>query len=166
MDEHHDYFLDEYDDSGKESRVDPRTIVFDNSTFDSAPPRRTEKPRRLRNILTLSLIVLLAAVLLFYFRYLNPYVSEARISGFVTSVEKRGTIFKTFEGDMISVTALTDTVRHFTGDFVFSIPDEDLARKIMSLEGTGKKVTIVYKKYHGSLPWRGATPNIAVALQP
>lgn len=167
MDEHDDFFLDEYDDSKKTSEIDdPRTIRFDTSTSYPEQPKPGKKRHHKRHLFTFVLVVLILLSIFSYFRFFNPYVSEAQISGYITSVEKRGTFFKTFEGDMIGVTALTDTTQHFTSDFVFSIPDENLARQIRSFEGTGRKVTILYKKYYGSLPWRGATPNIAVALQP
>ena len=32
-----------------------------------------------------------------YFRYFNPYITEARVTGYVTQIERRGMIFKTFE---------------------------------------------------------------------
>lgn len=101
-----------------------------------------------------------------YIRYFIPYATESRTTGFVTRVEKRGIIFKTFEGEMISQSQLTDTARIYSRDFFFSIPDDSIARIIQSYEGTGRPVTITCKRYFGSLPWRGATNTIATAVEP
>lgn len=99
-----------------------------------------------------------------YIRYFVPYATESRTTGFVTRVEKRGIIFKTFEGEMISQSQLTDTAHVYSRDFYFSIPNDSLARVIQSYEGTGRPVTLTCKRYFGSLPWRGASKTIAVAI--
>lgn len=99
-----------------------------------------------------------------YIRYFVPYATESRTTGFVTRVEKRGIIFKTFEGEMISQSQLTDTAHVYSRDFYFSIPNDSLARVIQSYEGTGCPVTITCKRYFGTLPWRGTSKTIAVSI--
>ncbi|MCM1137801.1 MAG: hypothetical protein NC221_03710 [Duncaniella sp.] len=99
-----------------------------------------------------------------YIRYFVPYATESRTTGFVTKVEKRGIIFKTFEGEMISQSQLTDTAHVYSRDFYFSIPNDSLARVIQSYEGTGCPVTITCKRYFGTLPWRGTSKTIAVSI--
>lgn len=164
MDDHEDFFLEEYD---KNEPVDKdRTIVFDNQSQKKYNRNDSGKTRGQRLLFWFIIACIVIVCSIAYFRYYNPYVTEAKISGYITTVEKRGLIFKTFEGEMISESAVTDKTRFYTKDFIFSVPDDSLARQIQNYEGTGKKVTLIYQKYYGSLPWRGATRNIAIALLP
>ncbi len=102
----------------------------------------------------------------FYIRYWSPYVVESRTTGFITRVEKKGYIFKTYEGEMISQSQLTDTTRIYSRDFLFSIPNDSLARVLQSYEGTGRPVTVICNRYLGTLPWRGESNTVAVAVEP
>ncbi|MDE6859860.1 MAG: hypothetical protein K2J65_05565 [Duncaniella sp.] len=111
-------------------------------------------------------ILLVIFGVFFYIRYCSPYVVESRTAGFVTRVEKKGYIFKTYEGEMISQEQLTDTTRIYSRDFLFSIPNDSLARVIQSYQGTGRPVTIICNRYLGTLPWRGESNTIAVAVEP
>lgn len=112
------------------------------------------------------LIVALIFGVFFYIRYCSPYVVESRTTGFVTRVEKKGYIFKTYEGEMISQSQLTDTARIYSRDFLFSIPNDSLARLLQSYEGTGRPVTVICNRYLGTLPWRGESNTVAVAVEP
>ncbi|MCH5318264.1 MAG: hypothetical protein J1E38_00975 [Paramuribaculum sp.] len=168
FDSHEDYFLNEYDDENKNDSSSNRRIIDFENPDDDDHRRQTGKSRRHRSrFMTKIVIVCVIAIGVYiYFHYFNPYIADARISGYITTVEKRGLLFKTYEGEMISETPVADSHDVYRRDFTFSITDEKLARQLQSLEGTGKKVTIVYEKYNGALPWRGSTPYIAVALLP
>lgn len=111
------------------------------------------------------IIMFAALCVTIYIRYFVPYATESRTTGFVTRVEKRGIIFKTFEGEMISQSQLTDTTRIYSRDFLFSIPDDSLARELQTHEGSGRPVTITCKRYFGTLPWRGASNTIVTAIE-
>ena len=86
--------------------------------------------------------------------------------GYVVSVERRGIIFKTFEGEMVSHSALEDSTRVYAREINFSIPSDSLARVLQSYQGTGRPVTVTLERYYGTLPWRGASPTVAVAVEP
>ncbi len=111
-------------------------------------------------------IVIVALAATIYIRYFTPYVTDSRMTGYITNVERRGIFFKTFEGEMISETALTDTTRVYTRDFVFSIPDDSVARAMQSLQGSGRPVRVTYERFYGTLPWRGASTCIVTAAEP
>lgn len=96
----------------------------------------------------------------FYIRYYIPHTTDSRTRGYVTVVEKRGILFRTFEGELVPETQISDSSRIYSRDFQFSIPDDSLGRVLQSYQGTGRPVTITTKKYYGSLPWRGATNTI------
>lgn len=99
-----------------------------------------------------------------YFRYFNPYVTEARVTGYVTQIERRGMIFKTFEGEMISESALTDTTRIYSRDFNFSVTDQAIVRELQAIQGSGRPVTLEYVRYYATVPWRGSQPIVVTGI--
>lgn len=118
-----------------------------------------------RNILiTIITVLILVLAVWVYMRYCSPYVSNAQKVGYIQQVEKRGYIFKTYEGDMITEFAIHDTSKVYQRDFVFSIDNDSLAKVAMGLQGTGKKVTLTYKEYGGVLPWRGGSKCILTSI--
>jgi len=96
--------------------------------------------------LTLSLVV--------YFRYYFVYSEGTRV-GILYKFSKKGTVFKTYEGEMVlpgikfkqSATGVSSNMFHF------SVSDEELAEKLM--ESQGMELKLHYLQYNNSLPWRG-----------
>lgn len=174
-DDHNDYFDDDDADNAPVVNDAPLS-AGDKIRFETDDSRRTGtlsevaadskkstgKWRR-RGYMALGVIIVILGTI-FYLRYLNPYVVDARTAGYVKSVEKRGIIFRTYEADVISEERLTDTTRVYSGNMMLTVPDESLARKLQELQGTGRKVTIVYEKYYGTLPWRGASTNVITGI--
>lgn len=116
---------------------------------------------------TLFMIILAALLAVaFYLRYCTPFVVEAQERGYITKVEKRGLIFKTYEGDMVVNSAIADTTSVYDHRFSFSIADEALARQLRQLAGTSRMVTLVYEKYYATLPWRGDSKIVAIGVEP
>lgn len=168
-----DYFLHDFkndpeaDAEATQSGPQQTSPSFDFSSGDTppqgAPPRR-RKSRKGWVIFFLILFLALSATV--GIRYFVPYITESQVTGYVTLVEKRGIIFKTFEGEMVSEAQLADTGRVYSRDIYFSIPDDSIARKLQQYQGTGQPVTITCKKYYGTLPWRGASNTILVSFSP
>lgn len=109
-------------------------------------------------------IVVAGLFVAFYLRYMTPYVVESRQKGYITNVERRGLMFRTFEGEMVSEASINDSTRLYTRDFTFSVPDDSLARELQKLQGTGRPVVVYFKKYYGTLPWRGSSTNIITSI--
>lgn len=130
-------------------------------------PAVSEKPRKRHHFKAwfFTILALLLAVTV-YVRYFVPYVTESRSTGYVTLVEKRGIVFHTFEGEMVSESLLSDTSRVYTRDVYFSIPDDSLALRLQKYQGTGRAVTITCKRYYGTLPWRGASNTVLESFEP
>ncbi len=128
-----------------------------------APPRRRSRWRRTLWWIGLVLLAVLAGA--FYIRYFVPHTTESKIRGFVTNVEKRGIVCKTFEGEMISESKLADKERVYQRDVVFSIPDDSLGRALQAVQGTGRPVEITVKRYYGTIPWRGGTNTIVTSFR-
>ncbi len=113
---------------------------------------------------TVALVVVAA---FFYVRYLNPYAVEARATGYVTSLEKQGIVFKTFEGSIATESYAGDTARVHTRDLDFTVRTDSLAYLIQNLSTPpARRVTLVYERYYGTLPWRGSSKNVVTAVIP
>lgn len=106
--------------------------------------------------------ILLGIVLTIYFRWFSPYVEEATQYGYVENIERRGTVFNTYEGTILPYRELMDTTRSYTRDFIFSCPDPKVAVRLRQLQYANLPARVVYKRYHGALPWRGDSKIIIV----
>jgi hypothetical protein len=96
--------------------------------------------------------------------YFHPYrVSQEK--GWIMNVSNEGTVFKTFEGEMISEGYIEDTLVAMHSDFKFSIPTDSLARDAMRLAGEGKRVVLTYDEYKGTVMWRGNSHNVVTRIE-
>ena len=106
---------------------------------------------------TALIIVIVGLGIACWLRYFSPYVDYATQYGYVENIEKRGNIFKTYEGVLIPYKELMDTSRIYSRDFVFSVKNDTIAAKIKQAQYDAKPVRVEYKKYHARVPWRGAS---------
>lgn len=140
---------------------DPRYWMRDESQWEHLQlPRRT---RGMKLWLILSLAVAGLCVGL-YIRYFSPYITEATQYGYIDSIEKRGSLFKTYEGVLIPYRELMDTTRIYDRNFVFSAADSHVAARIKGFVGSGRPLKLEYKQYHATLPWRGASRIVVTAV--
>lgn len=100
------------------------------------------------------LIIIIALAAFIYWRYFFVFAEGTR-AGILNTFQKKGYIFKTYEGQLIQSgfrgNPTTTTIQ--SNQFSFSVTDESLARKLM--ENSGKDMELHYKRYQGTLPWRG-----------
>ena len=97
--------------------------------------------------------------------YFHPYrISQEK--GWIMKVSNEGTIFKTFEGEMICDGYIEDTLVALHSDFFFSIPNDSLARNAMVLAGEGKRVVLTYNEYKGGVLWRGNSKHVVTKIEP
>lgn len=99
-----------------------------------------------------------------YVRYFHPYAEDAQTVGYVSSVERRGIVFKTYEGELLTRETLTDTTHIYQRDFRFSVTDDSLARLIRSYQGSGRPVCLTFERYYAPVAWRGASTNVVTAV--
>ncbi|MCH5228681.1 MAG: hypothetical protein J1F12_01635 [Muribaculaceae bacterium] len=98
-----------------------------------------------------------------WIRYFSPYVEDATQYGYVESIEKRGMVFKTYEGTLIPYKELMDTTRIYNRDFVFSVADNKTAAILKEALYKAKPIRVGYKKYYATVPWRGASKIVVVS---
>lgn len=97
--------------------------------------------------------------------YFHPYrVSQEK--GWIMKVSNEGSIFKTFEGEMISEGYIEDTLLAMKTDFKFSIPDDSLMRQAMRWSQDGKRIVLTYKEYKGKVLWRGNSRQVVTKIEP
>ena len=116
--------------------------------------------------MVLALIIIAMALFLGWWmwqHYFHPY-RQSQQKGWIMSVSNEGTIFKTYEGAMISEGYVEDTIVAMHTDFDFSIASDSLARKALRLSQDGKRVTVSYDEYKGKVLWRGDSRHVVTAI--
>lgn len=98
-----------------------------------------------------------------WLRYFHPYTQEAQQTGRLMEIKLEGMIFSTYEGKLLSEKYVDYPDKWIDFDFPFSVVEDSVARQIMRLQGTGKRVTLTYEEYQGTLPWRGNSHRIVTA---
>lgn len=101
-------------------------------------------------IITIIVIILIGVI---YWKYFFVFAEGTR-AGVLNTFQKKGYIFKTYEGQLIqSGFRGTPTTSIQSNQFSFSVTNEKIAQRLM--ENSGKDMELHYKRYQGSLPWRG-----------
>lgn len=108
-------------------------------------------------------LVVIGLVVACWIRFFSPYVEDATQYGYVEHIEKRGMIFKTYEGTLIPYKELMDTTRIYSRDFVFSVQDQKTAATLKQAMYDAKPIRVGYKKYYATVPWRGASKIVVTS---
>lgn len=103
-------------------------------------------------VIALLVLAVLAGVL--YFKFLWVF-SDGTKTGELNSLTYTGYVFKTYEGEIILTGYGSKNSQGMVQSktFKFSVQKKAVAEELMQL--TGSKVTVHYKEYKGTLPWRG-----------
>ena len=145
---------------------------------DKAPHQETEEEREERELIETTierrsnkkriflalgtLIVLLILIFVIRDRYFRVY-QESNIKGRIADVSLRGSIFKTYEGKLLSYDVVSEgNVRE--KEFEFTVGDDSLAHTLGTLKQTPIAVQLNYKEYKSSVPWRGETKYIVTSV--
>ncbi len=102
----------------------------------------------------LTAIVLVALAGFIYFKFCFVY-SEGTNEGDINYFQKEGIIFKTYEGKMIQTgyNSKNSNATIQSNEFKFSVADAAVAMEIDAR--SSKQVKLHWKRYFGTLPWRG-----------
>ena len=113
-------------------------------------------------VITWSTVIIAALVLsgFIFFKFCFVYADGVN-EGDINYFQREGYIFKTYEGKMIqtglkSVKGVQGSIQ--SNEFKFSVEKESVARQLN--EGTNTGVKLHWKRYLGTLPWRGNSPYI------
>jgi len=102
----------------------------------------------------LTVIVLLVLAGYVYVKFCYVY-SEGINEGDINYFQKEGFIFKTYEGKMIQTGYNSKSAQNTiqSNEFHFSVADERVAQSLN--EAPSRQVKLHWKRYLGTLPWRG-----------
>jgi hypothetical protein len=106
-----------------------------------------------------SLIALLVIAGFIFFKFCFVY-SEGVNEGDLNYFQREGFIFKTYEGKMIQTGLKNTNVQGSiqSNEFKFSVVSERVAQQLN--EGTNTGIKLHWKRYLGTLPWRGKSQFI------
>jgi hypothetical protein len=134
-------------------------------TPESKPSRWDNARRTMRKVIrwTVTLIILLLALVV-YWKYFYTY-SEGYRAGLLQKFSRKGTFFKTYEGEMIlSSVSGNNNVVIASEKFLFSVTSDSLAARLDTLQGSN--VIVHYKQKNSHLPWKGDTPYLVDGVKP
>lgn len=108
------------------------------------------------------IVILLLAVMAFF--YFGTY-SEGVRAGTIIKISKRGTIFKTWEGQLnVNAFGAVKGKGTLNESFEFSIPNDTiLISKVEEL--TGQPVKLYYKEKYFLFPWLGETKYLVTDVK-
>jgi hypothetical protein len=131
-------------------------------TTTSLPPRRRRGIAG--RILTIFfLVLLLGAALFVWWRYYFTY-SDGNRFGLLQKFSRRGSMFKTNEGELIlSSVRGNANVPLASEKFFFSVTDSRVADQLNNLQG--RSITVHYKEKNSAAFWRGDSPYIVDSVR-
>lgn len=110
-----------------------------------------------------SLILMIGLALFIYWKYFFTYSTGYR-SGLLQKFSHKGTLFKTYEGEMILSSIRSNAnVALASEKFLFSVTNEQIAKQMELLQG--RMVTVHYNNKNGTLPWRGESAYIVDSVK-
>jgi hypothetical protein len=127
------------------------------ASASSTPSRWTGVRRRIKRVFYwIGFFVIIILGVFFYWKFFYTY-SEGFRAGYLQKFSRKGTIFKTYEGELIlsSVTGRSDVVIA-SEKFYFSVKNEALADRLDTLQG--RNVILHYEQKNAALIWKGDTP--------
>ena len=104
-----------------------------------------------------SLIVVLVLAFLVYWFFYNS-ISDGTRTVYLVKISHRGNIFKTYEGEALVSIGANPQTSITTDKFIYSVTSKSLYDSLTRYEG--QKMTLKYKQYRRTLPWRGESEYI------
>jgi hypothetical protein len=104
----------------------------------------------MKKILGYTISILVVVLVIFVYWRFYFVLADGTQAGTLNIFQKKGIIFKTYEGKII-LSGFKANVQ--SNEFSFSVTKENVAEQLLKV--SGREVNIHYKQYFGSLPWRG-----------
>ena len=133
-----------------------------NSNAEQAKKPMTvlkKKVKKYFNIALIFIVLIIGATIYWSFFFIY---SDGTRTGVLQKFSRKGTIFKTYEGELILSSVKSSSGVALASDrFIFSVNDKDVAKQIEQLQG--ENVDLHYKETKNTLPWRGETVYIVTS---
>ena len=105
--------------------------------------------------------VLVLAFLVYWFFYNSK--SDGTRTVYLVKISHRGNIFKTYEGEALVSIGANPQTSITTDKFIYSVTGKSLYDSLTKYEG--QKMTLKYKQYRRTLPWRGDSEYIVYGFE-
>ena len=118
----------------------------------------------MKKALTVLGVILLAVFLFFYF----ATYSSGTQAGVVMKIQKKGVIFKTWEGRLdMGTVGKSKSSELGTKIFEFSIDksNKELIKKLEEVQLTGQRINLGFEQKYMLFPWQGETKYFATSVQ-
>lgn len=118
----------------------------------------------MKKYLTRFLILIIIVLGIFsYWKYSFTY-SDGYRAGLLQKFSRKGTFFKTYEGEMILSSVQSNAnVAIASEKFLFSVTDKNLANRLEQMQGDN--IIVHYNQKNAALPWRGDSPYIVDSVK-
>lgn len=130
-----------------------------NPEKDNSQSRTATWKKKIRKYFyyTLTFVVLGVAVWVYWSYFFN--YSDGYRAGMLQKFSRKGTIFKTYEGEMVlSSVQSNKNVAIASEKFLFSVTDKNVALQLDTLQG--KYVIVHYMQKNNAVLWRGESSYI------
>ena len=119
--------------------------------------------RKAKIITIVSLLIAIVLTLFIYFHFFFVYSSGVN-AGEINYFQQEGLVFKTYEGKMIQTgfKSAINATKLQSNEFKFSVTDKKIADTLMRC--SGKEVELRWKRYMGTLPWRGNSQYVVTEV--
>ena len=107
---------------------------------------------------TIIALIVVGLAIFIAIQYYYVFATGAK-AGVLNTFQKKGYVFKTWEGIIIQ-SGFKANVQ--SNEFEFSVIDETIAERLEA--NSGREVNLHYKRYFGSLPWRGMSTYIVDSI--
>jgi hypothetical protein len=136
------------------------------STLQSSanPPVKRSFAGKVKKVLKwLLILIVIFAFSHIYWKYYYTY-SEGYRAGLLQKFSNKGTLFKTYEGEIIlsSVSSNRD-VAIASEKFLFTVTNKAIVRQFDTLQG--QPVIVHYKQKNAPLFWRGDSPYLVDSVK-
>lgn len=112
-----------------------------------------------KKIIYISSSILMVVLIVFCFVRFSYVFAEGTKAGVLNTFQKKGYVFKTWEGIIIQ-SGFKANVQ--SNEFVFSVTSPRVAALLE--KNSGREVNLHYVRYFGTLPWRGMSTYIVDSI--
>jgi hypothetical protein len=140
------------------------TQITDNSTVTQKPGTLEVVKKKAKRIFyyVITLLVIVIGIWIywaFFFTYSDGYRA-----GMLQKFSRKGTIFKTYEGEMIlSSVQSNKNVALASEKFLFSVSNKAIASQLEQMQG--KTIVVHYTEKNNALPWRGDSRYVVSSVK-
>lgn len=145
----------------KQVRLDPEDPDY---WMEEEPdfPAIIRRPKKIWKWWLGGVAVLVVAIIGLWIWFFHPYIDNAVKYGYIKSMERRGTLVKTFEGVLIPYRELGDKTPTYFEEIPFSVDGDSLAAHMKGMMLECIPVRLEYETYHTPLFWKGASTMVVV----